>query len=247
DLTVDGQNIVANGSNKATFTALVKDARGNPVPKMQVRWTTNSGTLGGNSSTTDADGKARITLTNTRAGNTQVTASVNGGAGINRLVNFIADGSNSGIGNGDLTRDKAEALADNVEIVTYSAIVKDVNGNPVNQQKVTWVTTLGTFPDGSTTATTDTDASGKATIALKSTRAGAVQVTATAGNGGTASAESVTFKANPATADVSGAVTVNKTLVTANGTDSALYSVTIKDANDNLVEGIDVIWTNSGV
>mgnify|MGYP003741871545 FL=1 len=247
DLTVDAQNVVANGSSKATFTARVKDAKGNPVPEMLVRWTTNGGTLGGNSSTTDAEGNALITLTNTQAGNTQVTASVNGGAGVNRLVNFIADNSNAGIGNGDLTRDKAEAVADNVDLITYSAIVKDVNGNLVNQQRVSWVTTLGTFPDGNTTATSDTDVNGKATIALKSTRAGSVQVTATAGTGGTASAESVTFKANTTTAGVSGTVSVNKTIVTANGNDSAVYSVTIKDANDNLVEGIDVNWTNAGV
>lgn len=83
DITVDKTTVIANGSDAATFSAIVKDANGNPVPNVAVTWGSDKGVLSGTSSTTGANGVATITLKHTVAESAQVTVQVGTSGAVN--------------------------------------------------------------------------------------------------------------------------------------------------------------------
>nr|WP_276513587.1 inverse autotransporter beta domain-containing protein [Winslowiella toletana] len=240
NLTVDRDQLPANGADKATFTALVTGDSGKPLAGITVNWSTSAGVLSGASSISSAAGKATITLSHTVAEDAQVTATVNG-AGITKAVTFIADSAQAGIDSRDLTRDKPTAVANGREQVTYSAIVKDGSGNLVPNIAIEWTTNRGALTGGTST----TDANGKATIMLSSTSAGEAQVTARVGARAAVNAPLVNFTADSDSGQIDGAVTVDKTQVVANGSDKATFSATVKDAAGNLVPDISVSWQTS--
>ena len=240
-LTVDKDTLVANNIEIATYTALVKDSGGNPVPNLTVTWTTDKGTLSAPTSSTDATGKATITLKGTVAGEAQVTASVNGTAPVNAdKVTFKADGTTAKIGAGDLSVDTNTIVANNTEIATYTALVKDANGNPVPNFSVGWTTTHGTLSGTSS----DTDANGNATITLKGTIMGSAQVVATA-NGGSENAPLVNLMADITTAKVT-TVTSSLAKMTGTGTESSIQTAMVTDANGNILPaGQTVNWSTT--
>lgn len=239
DISVDKTSVVANNTDVATYSAIIKDANGNVVPGVTVNWTTSQGNLSGSSSVTGSDGVANITLSSTVAGDAQVAVKVGSSSGINApVVNFTADSTTAGIDSGDLTVDKTTLVANNTEFATYTAIVKDAGGNVVPGVNVGWTTNNGTL--SGSTSTTGTD--GKATITLKSTVAGDTQVVASI-NGTSVNASNVTFTADTTTASIgSGDLTVDKTTVVANDTDIATYTALVKDANGNPVPNLAVKW-----
>jgi len=234
DLTVDKTTVIANNTDAATYSAIVKDANGNLVPNISVSWATNLGNLPALSSNTDANGRATISLTGTIAGIAQVTAKVGAPAAVNApAVTFTADSSSGGIGSGDLTVDKTTVIANNTDAATYSAIVKDANGNVVPNISVSWSTDHGNL----SAASSATDTNGRATIGLTGTLVGAAQVTAAV------NAPAVNLIADSGSGNIgSGDLTVDKTTVIANNTDAATYSAIVKDANGNVVPNISVNW-----
>lgn len=245
DLTVDKNSIVGNSSDAATFSAVVKDANGNPIGGQIVSWSTDRGALSASSSTTNASGVATIRLTGSVAGSAQVTAAVNGNAAVNApQVTITPDSSSAQIGSGDLTADKTAAVADGAEKVTYTALVKDASGNPVPGVAVSWGTDLGSLSAASST----TDSSGNATITLTSKQAGSATVTAKLVTGAQVSATAVIFSADGSSAAIgSGDLTVDKTSVVANNIDKATYTALVKDANGNAVANHTVSWkTDAG-
>jgi len=243
DLTVDKSSIVGNSSDAATFSAIVKDANGNPVAGQTVSWSTDRGALSAATSTTNASGVATIRLTGSVAGSAQVSAEVNGKTAVKApLVTVTPDSSSAQIGSGDLTADKTGAVADGTEKVTYTAFVKDASGNPVPGVAVSWSTGLGTLSAASST----TDSSGNATITLTSKQAGSATVSAKPGSGTQVSATAVTFSADGSSAAIgSGDLTVDKTSVVANNIDKATYTALVKDANGNPVANHTVNWKTS--
>ena len=245
DLSVDKTSIVANNTDAATFTAIVKDANGNVVPNVDVVWKTDRGTLNGPTSKTNASGEATITLRGTLAGTAQVTAQVGTSGAVNApAVTLVADSASAAIGSGDLSVDKMSIVADNTDAATFSAIVKDANGNVVPNVEVTWATNHGSLSG----TTSKTDANGKATIALRGTLVGTAQVTAQVGTAGAVNAPAVTLVSDSASATIgSGDLTVDKTSIVANDTEVATFSAIVKDANGNVVPNVDVTWaTNHG-
>lgn len=240
DLTVDKVSVVANDTDIATYTALVKDANGNVVPNLPVSWATDLGTLSAGTSTTDSNGLATITLKGTVAGNAQVTASANGHTATNApMVAFIADTGSASINSSDLTVDKTTIVANETEFATFSAIVKDTNGNLIPNIQVEWVTDLGAL-SGSTSITDD---NGLATIMLKGTVAGNAQVQAKVGTSANVNAPLVNLTPDSASATIgSGDLSVDKTTVVANDVDMATYTVTVKDAGGNVVPNMTVTW-----
>ena len=245
DLAADKTSAVANGTEIITYTAIVKDGNGNVVPNLPVAWATDRGTLSGTSSMTDASGVATITLHSTQAGTAQVTAQVGTSGAVNApAVTFVADSASANIGSGDLSVDKTSIVANNADAATFSAIVKDANGNVVPNVDVTWATNHGSLSG----TTSKTDASGKATITLSGMVIGAAQVTAQVGTSGAVNAPVVTFVADSASATIdSGDLTVDKTSIVADNADVATFSAIVKDANGNVVPDLDVTWaTNHG-
>ncbi|MGY8619753.1 Ig-like domain-containing protein [Pantoea agglomerans] len=242
-VTVDKTTVVANNTDMATFSAVVKDANGNVVPDVTVSWATDKGTLSGASSTTNADGVATITLKNNVAEAAQVSAKAGTSASVNApVVTFTADNASATIGSGDLTVDKTTVIANNADIATFSAIVKDAGGNLVANQTVNWTTNKGTLSGASST----TDANGLATITLKDTVVGQAQVVAQTGTSASINAPAVDFIADTTTATISsGDLTVDKTTVVANNADVAIFSAKVKDAHGNAVPNATVKWTTN--
>ncbi|HHA0035913.1 TPA: inverse autotransporter beta domain-containing protein, partial [Yersinia enterocolitica] len=89
-LTVLINNALANGSDRNSVKAIVTDARGNPIPNQVVSFTASHGANIAISGTTDADGVVTQPVTNTTAGVTRVTATINGNSQ-NVDVTFIPD------------------------------------------------------------------------------------------------------------------------------------------------------------
>ena len=241
DLTVDKTAVIANNLDVVTYSAVVKDAKGNVVPNFTVNWTTNKGNLSGASTTTDANGLATVTLKGNIAGAVQVSAQVGNSVKVNApVVELIADSSSATLGRNNLTVDKTTLIANNTDMATYTAIVKDSNGNPLPSLSIEWKTDLGTLSG----ATSTTDTEGKTTITLKSMQAGDAQVTASVNNVIT-NADKITFTADSTTATISkDDLSADKTTVVANNTDLATFTTVVKDANGNPVPNFIVIWSS---
>lgn len=242
DLTATPLTIVANDTDVATYTAIVKDSHGNVVPNLPVAWTTNLGTLSATSSMTDASGVATTTLHGTKAGSAQVTAQVNASAAVNApLVTLIGDAATGAIGSGDVTVNKTSIVADNAEVATFTAVVKDANGNPVPNVDVKWTTTFATLD----TTTSKTNADGKATTTLRGTLVGTAEVSAAVGSGTPVKAnELVTLTPNLATARVA-TLTSSIAKITGTGDESTTLTATVQDANGNVVPGATVDWSTT--
>ncbi|MGE6473191.1 Ig-like domain-containing protein [Serratia proteamaculans] len=227
--------IVANGIATSSLEATVEDASGNPVPNAAVTWTTSTGSLSAASSTTDASGKARVTLKGTATGSASVQATASAGAST-ATVTLIADSSTAKVI--DLTATPATIVANGTATSSLEATVEDASGHPVPNAAVTWTTSTGSLSAASST----TDASGKARVTLKGTAAGSASVKATASAG--ASTATVTLTADSSTAKVIGLVAMPATIV-ANGVATSALEATVEDANGNPVPNASVTWTTS--
>ena len=235
DLTATPTTIVANGVAVSELVATVEDASGNPVPNAPVTWATDLGSLSSNSSTTDAGGKARMTLKGATAGSASVKASASAGAS-STTVKLIADASSAKVI--DLTATPATIVANGVASSNLVATVVDAGGNPVPNAPVTWATDLGSLSAASST----TDASGKAQVTLKGTTVGSANVKATAAAG--ASGTTVTLTPDASTANVVKLTAMPKAIA-ANGTAYSQLVAKVEDAKGNPVPGAAVAWTTN--
>ncbi|MGQ3663801.1 inverse autotransporter beta domain-containing protein [Citrobacter braakii] len=226
--TVDGAK--ADGVATDEVVALVTDNAGNGVPGMAVVFTADNGAkiVGGSTVTTDAGGKATITLTNTRAGDVMVTARINSSE-VSTKGSFVADAATSAVNT--LDSDVVTQLADGTRVISFTATLKDGSGNPVPNAAVDFSTSSSTAVLG-TAAVTDAD--GKTAVTLKDTVAESVTVTAksAANAADSGKTKDVTFTADAATSVVS---TLDSDVVTqlADGTRVITFTATLKDGSGN--------------
>lgn len=241
DLSVSDTQLVANGRDTVTYTAIVRDGSGNKVSGLDVAWQTDLGNLSGATSTTGANGEATITLKGTQVGDAEVTATINGKDTKAQKVTFIADKATATLATGAVTRDEDSIVTNNTDVSRHTALVTDANGNPVPGVDVSWTTTPGSTVSP---PTSKTGPDGKATTELKGTKTGDAVVTATVRGTEKLSADKVTLIADALTAKV---VTLTSSIgkITGNGAENAVQTAIVKDANDNLVEGVEVSWSTS--
>lgn len=190
DIQADKTQAVADGADAIVWTATVTDANDNVLTGAPLNWSRSQDgvTLAPASSNTDVNGTATTAGTSVKAGTVKVTATpaMNpGGKKTDGAVTFIGDVKTAALVS--LTPSSTRVMINGTG-VTYTAVVNDANGNPVQGGIVTWTTTMNTL---SATEST-TDSSGKTSITLKGGTRGAVTVTATAG-GTTLKDSSVTF------------------------------------------------------
>ncbi|MCE9918416.1 Ig-like domain-containing protein, partial [Obesumbacterium proteus] len=101
------------------------------VPGVNVDFSANNGaTVTTAAVTTDANGEATTTLTNTTAGVSAVTATVNS-VSLAVDTHFVPDDSTATIIAGALTVTKDKAKADGADTNAVKVVVKDANGNVV--------------------------------------------------------------------------------------------------------------------
>jgi len=128
NLTVLEDNSIANGVATNRVQALVTDAFDNPVPGQAVTFTANNGATITHSGPSDANGVVSATLTNTSAGVSTVTATINGSSlQINTLfVAGVPDAINS-----SMAAEPPSIMANDQAISTLRFTVKDTHGNAV--------------------------------------------------------------------------------------------------------------------
>ena len=231
------------GVDTVSLQALVTDENDNPVRNAVVYWRSDNDSVvfqEGESSVTDLSGMAEISFMATTAQPTVV------GVGINNskqtlTVNYVADPRSATLKT--LKADKAKAVADSQEKVTWVANVKDGNGNNLSGVTVNWSSDSTSLALSGTSSVTD--AMGNASILGSTTQAGDVVVTAALPvTGGVMHATQVSFIGDSKTATVV-TLTSDKQTVAANGSDAVKYTATVKDSNGNLVPNTEVVWTTS--
>ena len=216
-----------------TLYITVNDNYGNGVPLHQVTLSVSPSegvTLSNNGiNTTNHDGYLYASMTATKAGVYQVTATLDNGDSMQQTVTYVPNVANAEI---TLAASKDPVIADNNDLTTLTATVADTEGNAIANTGVTFtlpedVRANFTLSDGGK-AITDTE--GKAKVTLKGTKAGAHTVTASMA-GSKSGQLVVNFTADTLTAQVNLNVTEDNFI--ANNIGMTKLQATVTDGNGN--------------
>ncbi|ELY2855158.1 inverse autotransporter beta domain-containing protein [Cronobacter dublinensis] len=191
NVTVPANNAPADGGSVNEAQAAVTDIHGAPMAGISVTWSLSGDTAHAASPvtvTTDAQGKARLTFTDTMPETLTVTAAAQqkSGSAQARFTAIVAK-------NVVLSVMRDEAPADNVSLNRVKAKVTDGNGKPINGASVAWSISGSGTAHLTTPAWTTTDANGETTAELKDSVAQPVGVIASAD--GIATRTTVNFSA----------------------------------------------------
>lgn len=226
-----------------TLYITVNDNYGNGVPLHQVTLSVSPSegvTLSNNGiNTTNHDGYLYASMTATKAGVYQVTATLDNGDSMQQTVTYVPNVANAEI---TLAASKDPVIADNNDITTLTATVADTEGNAIANTEVTFtlpedVRANFTLSDGGKAVT---DADGKAKVTLKGTKAGAHTVTASMA-GGKSEQLVVNFIADTFTARVNLNVTEDNFI--ANNVGMTRLQATVTDGNGNPLANEAVTFT----
>ncbi len=226
-----------------TLYITVNDNYGNGVPLHQVTLSVSPSegvTLSNNGiNTTNHDGYLYASMTATKAGAYQVTATLDNGDSMQQTVTYVPNVANAEI---TLAASKDPVIADNNDITTLTATVADTEGNAIANTEVTFtlpedVRANFTLSDGGKAVT---DADGKAKVTLKGTKAGAHTVTASMA-GGKSEQLVVNFIADTLTAQFNLNVTEDNFI--ANNVGMTRLQATVTDGNGNPLANEAVTFT----
>lgn len=226
-----------------TLYITVNDNYGNGIPLHQVTLSVSPSegvTLSNNGiNTTNHDGYLYASMTATKAGVYQVTATLDNGDSMQQTVTYVPNVANAEI---TLAASKDPVIADNNDITTLTATVADTEGNAIANTEVTFtlpedVRANFTLSDGGKAVT---DADGKAKVTLKGTKAGAHTVTASMA-GGKSEQLVVNFIADTLTAQVNLNVTEDNFI--ANNVGMTRLQATVTDGNGNPLANEAVTFT----
>ncbi|EPR0115972.1 Ig-like domain-containing protein [Escherichia coli] len=226
-----------------TLYITVNDNYGNGVPLHQVTLSVSPSegvTLSNNGiNTTNHDGYLYASMTATKAGVYQVTATLDNGDSMQHTVTYVPNVANAEI---TLAASKDPVIADNNDLTTLTATVADTEGNAIANTEVTFtlpedVRANFTLSDGGKAVT---DADGKAKVTLKGTKAGAHTVTASMA-GGKSEQLVVNFTADTLTAQVNLNVSENNFI--ANNIGMTILQATVTDGNGNPLANEAVTFT----
>lgn len=242
DLSVLPEVSLADGKTEKTVSARVTDAKGNTVPDVLVTFSADNGAvLAEKKAKTDNRGMVTTTMTSTVAGIVHVAASVNSQS-VSKETTFTGNNATAIVTSVDTTA--ASGVADGVTAVTFRALIKDQNGNPLDGIPVDWKSNKDSSIVAFNDTQTVTSGEGIAEVRVTSTRAYSDVVVTASTNASSKDASPFTFvadKQNP----VIKAFSSNKQTVTANGIDSTELTVSITDTHGNPLSGIEVSLSNS--
>ena len=221
------------------------DANGDGVEGATIHFAVSAG--GGHLSTatamTDASGHAHSTLTlGTMAGTNSV--SVTSDDVPDASLTFTATGLAGPVdaAHSSVATDATTPVADGVMTATITVTVHDIFDNPVADQAVT-LSATGTAP--TLVQPAPTDATGTTTGTISASAIGTKTISATAGGVTLTQQPTVLFIAGPPSATQS-SVTATATPVVANSVATATITVTVRDANHDLLPGQTVTLQVSG-
>lgn len=232
-LVADPDTIIAGNSQGSTLTAIITDFHNNPLKDMKVNFVAPGGSqLDNTTATTDQSGIVRVHLTSSKAGSYSVDASLEVDKNIHQSVTItvLPNREQSVM---TLNAGSGSAIANNTNIVTLTASVKDVYGHPLPDEDVKFTlpaSMTGNFTLSSETARTD--ANGDAVVTLRGTKAGEFTVTATLTRNNTVAYQQVTFIGDTNSAQLQPLTASLNSIVAGNSTGSTL-TATILDAYQN--------------
>ncbi|EPY5345385.1 Ig-like domain-containing protein [Klebsiella quasipneumoniae] len=229
NMTITVNNALANSQATNGVRVVVTDGFANPLKDQTVSFTASNGAVIAAEGVSDAMGVINETITSIRAGESQITATVNGTQQSVTVI-FVADGDSAQIATGALTVVADKAIANGSAANQVRATVTDQNNNPVAGAVVSF-----TADNGATiSAQEKTDEQGQAVAQLTSKTAGISTVTATVN--GSSQQVDVTFIADGATAQIAaGDISVTADKALANGSAANQVQVRVTDANGNAV------------
>lgn len=232
-LVADPDTIIAGNSQGSTLTAIITDFHNNPLKDMKVNFVAPGGSqLDNTTATTDQSGIVRVHLTSSKAGSYSVDASLEVDKNIHQSVTItvVPNREQSVM---TLNAGSGSAIANNTNIVTLTASVKDVYGHPLPDEDVKFTlpaSMTGNFTLSSETARTD--ANGDAVVTLRGTKAGEFTVTATLTRNNTVAYQQVTFIGDTNSAQLQPLTASLNSIVAGNSTGGTL-TATILDAYQN--------------
>ncbi|EEC8069674.1 hypothetical protein E8X74_RS05085 [Escherichia coli] len=232
-LVADPDTIIAGNSQGSTLTAIVTDFHNNPLKDMKVNFVAPGGSqLDNTTATTDQSGIVRVHLTSSKAGSYSVDASLEVDKNIHQSVTItvVPNREQSVM---TLNARSGSAIANNTNIVTLTASVKDVYGHPLPDEDVKFTlpaSMTGNFTLSSETARTD--ANGDSVVTLRGTKAGEFTVTATLTRNNTVAYQQVSFIGDTNSAQLQPLTASLNSIVAGNSTGSTL-TATILDAYQN--------------
>lgn len=194
NLALTQNNSPADGSSQNAGEVTVKDINGNVMAGVAISWNVNNDAkVVASDVQTNAQGKATVHYTNTKAGAVTLTAST---AGKTASVNsaFV---SQSEVSNVTVTTTTNNAQANNSATNAAQALVTDGNGQPMANASVTWSISGSSTASLSSAATVTTNAQGMAAVTVKDSVAETVTIVANAG--GKSGSSSVIFTQTAAT------------------------------------------------
>ena len=226
-------SIAADGTSTATFTALLKTDKNNPIPGGVITFQAEKGTIT-SSAVTDSSGVATATLTSEKGatGTVQVTATYNDINATAEIEFTEVEKSITLV----LSADKTSISADGLSTSTIKALLRNEKNNPIIGATIEFATEKGTIPASATT-----NSSGVAAVDLISENYnGDVIVTASYND-----IETTITIEFVAAGVFNMAIAASPTNITADGTEAATISITLTDANGDPISGQEVDFRNA--
>ncbi|MGB9096173.1 Ig-like domain-containing protein [Erwinia sp.] len=234
--------VKANGIDYSLVTVTMKDSNGNLVTGAKVSFSVKGNAQLSNLSAISApNGIAEVELRSLVATSSMITAITEAdNTGKSASVSFIADIDTAKVDS--LTAFPATAQANGHSVINVQAVVKDAQGNLVNDAQVT-VYASGGADVTPNLATTNSE--GIINVALTHVTAGSITVTAKTDSESTGKKATVTFVADSETASIASLASTGLG-VWANGREAITVSALVEDANGNPVVNEEVTFHVSG-
>ncbi|MGS1011848.1 Ig-like domain-containing protein [Achromobacter anxifer] len=243
-LAASKSKALANGSDTLTLTALVADARGNPVGAgVTVNWSSSRGTLAATSVTNGKSETSVVLTAPTAAGMATIVAkAANGDAGKTVSATFTADLSTARVVSLVPLRATGTTFPAGVG-ANVAATVQDAYGNPVGAGvTITWssesaildLDTSRTFQDSTATNT------------VRYYSAGTVSVKAHAVAGDPGKTLAMNYVADPSR-DYVTTLNASQSTGVADGSGTVTFTAAVRNQfNDPVGAGVTVHWTTTG-
>ncbi|MES0874616.1 Ig-like domain-containing protein [Sinimarinibacterium sp. HSW-8] len=233
-VTPSQPSILADGVSTAVITAVLTDSNGIPIPDRAIDFSTNAGQLLQTTATTDANGAAAVTLRSSAI------------RGIATIVARDAATNISGSTAVQFVTGQSAQLATTLNpttvaaggTTTFTATVRDGNGNPVAGEVVSFDTTSGsgTFDR----STVETDANGRAEALFTAASVGTTTLRARTA-GGLSSSQQLTVL-QP---DLLLTLSATPPTSAANGSTVIEITAQLRDFNDNPIPNRTVTFTTN--
>lgn len=232
DLTVVKDNAVANGLDNAHVRARVTDANGNLLSGYTVAFSANNGAIVPVSAVTDSEGTATINVTNTRAEDSTVNATVNG---TTRQVTVRFSSGTADASKSTMTLDTSSIEADGVAQATVTVVLRDASGNPVTGANVDIYEATGVVPSADLIISKPQENNGTYTAVVKGTHAGQIILAVTSNGLRLIGVQQPLTLISNIDASRS-TITLSKNTLTANDSDTAMITLTLRDKRNQVVE-----------